>query len=199
MLSRIIFAMLLLSASVIADEDQTCNIITERKILGMSDWIQFPITFGHFDGESSSVNESIIISFPSEPTLREVNGMSRFTATDNEGMTYTATVMPIHEKDFNLSAYVESVAEYISNSPSSKHIARIPDPKLTVPYLMWVEGNERMILTFVKSVYYVYILQTCSLHEIYSKDSIEVGTEAWDISTIDLLKTWAFTHSLIIE
>lgn len=152
-----------------------------------------------------SKEESIKISFPSEPEFVEENGLqsSYFTATDKDGMTYSIASMQLPEDNFSLCNSVDFLVKSISNSSSKKLVAigrPNPNPNDAVHFIMWTQNDKMTRLTLVKSAHFVYFLETCVQNEIYKDvDSIEMDNEVSDIMIRDSLKTGAFIRSLVIE
>lgn len=179
--------------------------VKEHQKVDTGDWITYPINFGIFNIESPLKEENVKVSFPSEPTFVEENGLqsSYFTASDKDGMIYSIASMPIPGDDFSLRNSVDFLAKSISKSSSKKLVCMgypSPNPNDSVHFIMWVENDKMTRLTLVKSTHFIYFLETTIENEIYKDvDPIEMDTEAFDIMIRDSLKTGAFTRSLVIE
>lgn len=211
-----IFFLLIFSTSIFAAEETLAvpalgegsptHCLKENQRIDTSNWITFPIAFGFFDIETGIDNaEEVTISLPSEPKFIQANGMQHphISFTDQEGMSFSIARMEIPEDSFSLKQSVNFLAESISNS-SSKKLVGIgypdPNPNDSIYFIMWVEDDKATRLTFIKSKYIIYLLETTTRNEIYRNlDSIEMDTESFDIMFRDSLKSGVFTRSLVIK
>lgn len=188
----------LIFADEIQENSQLYRIADNGKI-ERNDWVKLPITVPYEEDKA----EKVEIQFPSTPTF--INGLQSpcITATDEEGMKYIFSRMLFPEENFNLHKSVDFVVESIKKSPNKK-LAGFGYPQNDLKdsgyMISYVKDDEMRRMVFIKSAHLVYCLEVSSHNEIYRDlESIEMGTEAFEILMNDAYKASAFFHSLEVD
>lgn len=200
-MKSLIFLFILNASLIFAEEIQENSqiYIADDGRIKTNNWVKLPIIVPYEEDKA----EKVEIQFPTTPTFVNDVKDPYITATDKEGMKFIFSKMFFPEENFNLRKSVDFVIESIKKS-ENKILVDFGYPQYDLKdsgYMIdWVKDDELHRMVFIKSAHLVYCLEVISHNKIYRDlESIEMGTEAFEILTNDTYKASAFFHSLEVD